>query len=86
MDETGASNQVETLKGEKKRKKRPSTKRKITIKDFPLGSNANPCNLIKDVNSQGPKLTWSQFLHPLRHQWSKMVSPRITKTLGTLGT
>ena len=89
MDETGTSNQVETLKGEKKRKKRSSTRRKITMKDFPLSSNAEPYDLIKDVSSQGPKLTWPQFLHLLpkmRCQWSKMVSTRMTKTLGILGT
>ena len=51
MDETCTSNQVEMLKGEKKRKKRSSTKRKITIKEFPLGSNAKPYDLIKDVAS-----------------------------------
>ena len=79
MDETSTSNQVETLKGEKK----------ITIKEFPLGSNVEPYDLIKDVSSQGPKLTWPQFLHLLRkmrQQWSKMVSTRMTKNLGILGT
>ena len=89
MDETRTSNQVETLKVEKKRKKRSSTRRKITIKDFPLGSNAKPYDLTKDVNIQGPNLTWSQFLHLLpkmRRLWSKMVSTRMTKTLGILGT
>ena len=58
MNEKGTSNQVENLKGEKKRKKRISTRRKITIKYFPLGSNAEPYDPIKDVSSQGPKLTW----------------------------
>ena len=89
MDETGTSNQVEKLKGEKKRKKWSSTRRKITIKDFPLGSNVEPYDPIKDVNSQGPKLTLPQFLHLLpkmMHQWSKMVSTRMKKTLGILGT
>ena len=46
-----------TLKG-KKMKKRASTKRKITIKDFPLGSKEEPYEVVKDVSSQGPKLTW----------------------------
>ena len=86
MDEIGSANQVETFKGEKKRS---STRRKITIKDFPLGSNAEPYDLIKDVSSQGPKFTWPEFLHlspEMRHQWSKMVSSRMTKTLGILRT
>ena len=51
-----------TSKG-KKRKKRASTQRKITIKDFPLGSKEEPYDLVKDVNSQGPRLTWPQLLH-----------------------
>ena len=47
----------------RKRKKRASTRRKITIKDFPLGSKEEPYNLVEDVSSQGPKLTWPQLLH-----------------------
>ena len=41
----------------KKRKKRASTQRKITIKDFPLGSKEEPYDLVEDVCSQGPKLS-----------------------------
>ena len=44
-----------TSKGAK-RKKRTSSQRKITIKDFPLGLKEDPYNLVKDVSSQGPKL------------------------------
>ena len=48
----------------KKRKKRASaTRRKITIKYFPLGSKEDPYDLVEDVSSQGPKLTWPQLLH-----------------------
>ena len=47
----------------KKRKKRASTQRKITIKDFFLGSKEEPYDLIEDICSQGPKLTWPQLLH-----------------------
>ena len=47
-----------TLKDAKNRKKRSSTTRKITIKDFPLGEREEPYNMIEDVCSQGPKLTW----------------------------
>ena len=42
----------------KKRKKRASTQRKITIKDYLLGSKEEPYDLVEDVCSQGPKLTW----------------------------
>ena len=51
MEEEGTSKDV------KKRKKRSSTRRKITIKDFPLGVREEPYNMIEDVCSQGPKLT-----------------------------
>ena len=38
-----------------KRKKRASaTRRKITIKDFSLGSKEDPYDLVEDVSSQGP--------------------------------
>ena len=57
MEEEGTS------KDAKKRKKRSSTRRKITIKDFPLGEREEPYNMIEDVCSQGPKLTWPQLLH-----------------------
>ena len=75
-----------TSKGAK-RKKRTSSQRKITIKDFPLCSKEEPYNLIKDVSSQGPKLSWPQFLHlspKMRQQWSKMVSTRASKVMGSV--
>ena len=43
MEEEGTS------KDPKKRKKRSSTRRKITIKDFPLGEREEPYNIIEDV-------------------------------------
>ena len=46
MEEEGTS------KDAKKRKKRSSTRRKITIKDFPLGEREEPYNMIEDVYSQ----------------------------------
>ena len=46
-----------------KRKKRTISQRKITIKDFQLGLKEEPYDLVKDVSSQGPKLSWPQFLH-----------------------
>ena len=75
-----------TSKGAK-RKKRASSQRKITIKDFPLGSKEDPYDLVKDVSSQGTKLSWPQFLHlspKMRRQWSKMVSTRMSKVMGSV--
>ena len=51
----------EEVTSKKKRKKRASTQRKITIKDFFLGSKEEPYDLVEDVCSQGPKLTWPQL-------------------------
>ena len=70
-----------------KRKKRTSSRRKISIKDFQLGSKEEPYDLVKDVSSQGPKLSWPQFLHlspKMRRQWSKMVSTRAPKVMGSI--
>ena len=58
MEEEGTS-----TKDAKKRKKRSSTRRKITIKDFPLVEREEPYNMVEDVCSQGPKLTWPQLFH-----------------------
>ena len=60
-DATGPPASMDT-KGEgtskgAKRKKRTSSQRKITIKDFLLGLKEDPYNLVKDVSSQGPKLS-----------------------------
>ena len=52
-----ASMETEEEGTSKKRKKRTSTRRKIMIKDFPLGLNEEPYDLAKDVGSQGPKLS-----------------------------
>ena len=82
MEEEGTS------KDAKKRKKRSSTRRKITIKDFPLGEREEPYNMIEDVCTQEPKLTcWPQLLHlspKMRRQWLKMVSTRTTKVMGSV--
>ena len=70
-----------------KRKKRTSSRRKITIKDFQLGMKEEPYDLVKDVSSQGPHLSWPQFLHlspKMRRQWSKMVSTRMPKVMGSI--
>lgn len=43
----------------KKRKKKIGTSRqKITIKDFPLNSKEDSYDLVEDISSQGPRLTW----------------------------
>ena len=47
-----------TSKDAKKRKKRSTARRRITIKDFPLGEKEEPYSLVEDVCSQGPKLTF----------------------------
>ena len=55
------------------------------MKDFPLGSKEEPYDLVKDVNSEGPNLSWPQFLHlslKMRRQWSKMVSTLTPKVMG----
>ena len=51
---TGPSTSMETKEegtSKKKRKKRASTQRKITIKDFLLGSKEEPYDLVEDVSS-----------------------------------
>ena len=71
----------------KKRKMRASTQRKITIKDFFLGSKEEPYDLVEDICNQGPKLTWPQLLHlspKMRQQWSKMVSTHTSKVMGAV--
>lgn len=80
----GRSEGSEEKKREKKTKAEHSKKprkprRNITLEDFPLGRSQEPYNIIEDVNAQGPKISWSQFLHlspKMRRQWSKMVSTR----------
>ena len=57
---TGPSASMETKEedtSKKKRKKRSSMQRKITIKEFPLGSKEEPYDLVEEVCSQRPKLT-----------------------------
>ena len=72
-----------------KQKKRTSLKSNITIKDFPLGRKEEPYDVVKDINNQGPKLTWPQLLHlspKMWRQWSKMVSMRTSKVMGFVET
>ena len=76
----------DTSKGTKW-KKRTSLRRKITIKDFPLGSKEEPYDMVEDISSQGPKLTWPQLIHlspKMWRQWSKMVSTQMSKVMGSV--
>ena len=71
----------------RKRKKKTSTRRKITIKDFPLGLNEEPYNMAKDVSSQGPNLSWAQILHlspKMRRHWTQIVCTHKSKVMGAV--
>ena len=71
----------------KRKKKAIATRQMIMIKDFPLGAKEDPYDLVEDVSSQGPKLTWAQLLHlspKMRQQWSKMVSTCTSKVIGAV--
>ena len=59
----------------------------MTVKDNPLGSKEEPYDLVKDVSSQGPKITWPRLLHlspKVWQQWPKMVSTRTSKVMGAI--
>ncbi|KAH7280978.1 hypothetical protein KP509_36G023700 [Ceratopteris richardii] len=63
-----------------KRKRRP--RRKITMEDFPLGKGIEPYDLIEDISTQKPNITWPQLLQlssKTRREWSKLVSTRRAK-------
>ena len=56
--------EAEGSRRQRKRKKRASQpQRKIEIKDFPLGVVATPYDLIEDVSTQCPRITWPQLLN-----------------------
>ncbi|KAH7278064.1 hypothetical protein KP509_38G022200 [Ceratopteris richardii] len=58
-----------------KRKRRP--RRKIMMEDFPLGKGIEPYDLIEDISTQKPNITWPQLLQlssKTRREWSKLVS------------
>ena len=57
------------------------------MKDFQLGLKEESYDLVKDISSQGPKLSWPQFLHlspKMQQQWSKMVSTQTPKVMGSI--
>ncbi|KAH7428075.1 hypothetical protein KP509_10G074400 [Ceratopteris richardii] len=63
-----------------KRKRRP--RRKIMMEDFPLGKGIEPYDLIEDISTQKPNITWPQLLQlssKTRREWSKLVSTRRAK-------
>ncbi|MCO5552640.1 hypothetical protein L7F22_006155 [Adiantum nelumboides] len=76
-----------TSRREKKRKKSETSRRRIGIKDFPLGAATEAYDLLEDVSSQGPKLSWPQLLHlspKMRRQWSRLVSTRRPRLVGAI--
>ncbi|KAH7425235.1 hypothetical protein KP509_11G045600 [Ceratopteris richardii] len=63
-----------------KRRRRP--RRKIKMEDFPLGKGIEPYDLIEDISTQKPNITWPQLLQlssKTRREWSKLVSTRRAK-------
>ena len=61
---------------QKKKKKKVNQRRRhqIELHDFPLGEKAEPYDLIKDVMTQRPQITWPQLLHlspKMCLQWAK---------------
>ncbi|KAH7297275.1 hypothetical protein KP509_26G063100 [Ceratopteris richardii] len=63
-----------------KRKRR--RRRKIMMEDFPLGKGIKPYDLIEDISTQKPNITWPQLVQlssKTRREWSKLVSTRRTK-------
>ncbi|KAH7296706.1 hypothetical protein KP509_26G035400 [Ceratopteris richardii] len=63
-------------------KRRTRPQRKITMEDFPLGKGIEPYDLIEDISTQKPNITWPQLLQlssKTRREWSKLVSTRRAK-------
>ena len=88
-DSMETENEASTSKKEKKRKRSGPSRQKIGIKDFPLGAGSEAYNLLEDVSNQGPKMSWPQLLQlspKMRRQWSKMVSIRKPKVVGSIST
>ncbi|MCO5551092.1 hypothetical protein L7F22_004589 [Adiantum nelumboides] len=68
--------------GSSKKKKSRGPRRVIGIDDFPLGKNLEPYDMVKDLKSQQPNITWPQLMHlssSIRCQWPKLPSTRISK-------
>ncbi|MCO5610888.1 hypothetical protein L7F22_065130 [Adiantum nelumboides] len=70
----------EAESSKKKKSRRP--RRVIGIDDFPLGKNLEPYEMVEDLKSQRPNITWPQLMHlssSIRCQWPKLASTRIPK-------
>ncbi|MCO5593275.1 hypothetical protein L7F22_047283 [Adiantum nelumboides] len=70
----------EAKSSKKKKSRRP--RRVIGIDDFPLGKNLEPYDMVEDLKSQRPNITWPQLMHlssSIRRQWPKLASTRIPK-------
>ncbi|MCO5591587.1 hypothetical protein L7F22_045574 [Adiantum nelumboides] len=65
-----------------KKKKSTRPRRVIGIDDFPLGKNLEPYDMVEDLKSQRPNITWPQLMHlssSIRRQWPKLASTRVPK-------
>ncbi|MCO5547411.1 hypothetical protein L7F22_000860 [Adiantum nelumboides] len=70
----------EAESSKKKKSRRP--RRVIGIDDFPLGKYLEPYDMVEDLKSQRPNITWPQLMHlssSIRRQWPKLASTRIPK-------
>ena len=69
----------ETSREGSKNKKKRGPRRRLNIDDFLLGRSTKPYDLVEDVKSQGPRITWPQLLYlspKVCRQWLKMASTR----------
>ncbi|MCO5568794.1 hypothetical protein L7F22_022494 [Adiantum nelumboides] len=91
-EEMKSDTSEEPKKGKKKAKEdeAESSKKKksrqprwvIGIDDFLLGKNLEPYDMVEDLKSQRPNITWPQLMHlssSIRRQWPKLASTRIPK-------
>ncbi|MCO5561647.1 hypothetical protein L7F22_015268 [Adiantum nelumboides] len=65
-----------------KKKKSRQPQRVIGIDDFPLGKNLEPYDMVEDLKSQRPNITWPQLMHlssSIHRQWPKLASTKIPK-------
>ena len=61
MEEEVESSKASKVRNNKKQK--AHFHRRIELDDFPLGKGTKSYDLIADVRSQGPKISWPQLLH-----------------------
>lgn len=68
--------------GESSKKKKRRPRRTITMEDFPLGKDLEPYDLLRDLQTQKPNISWPQLMHlssKIRHQWPRVVSTRVPR-------